>query len=180
MRWRWRATRLYKRRSSEAQKSGLNLRLTRFGNRPDFAIGPTIEYSRDEQIFAISATVALPLWDQKKGEIQTASAEQRKALAELEKLRLEIRGEVTKAAAGLDVAKDQLAFYSPVFLEKLRAFVRQAEEGYAQNSTTLLIYLDAKRTYFDTLAAYHEALSRVAEARAELESAVGVPLELKP
>jgi cobalt-zinc-cadmium efflux system outer membrane protein len=164
----------------EAQKSGLNLRLTRFGNRPDFAIGPTIEYSRDEQIFAISATVALPLWDQKKGEIQTASAEQRKALAELEKLRLEIRGEVTKAAAGLDVAKDQLAFYSPVFLEKLRAFVRQAEEGYAQNSTTLLFYLDAKRTYFDTLAAYHEALSRVAEARAELESAVGVPLELKP
>ena len=54
----------------------------------------------------------------------------------------------------------------------------QAEQGYAQNATTLLIYLDAKRTYFDTLANYYDALGNVAEKRAELESAVGVPLDL--
>ena len=56
----------------------------------------------------------------------------------------------------------------------------QAEQGYAQNATTLLIYLDAKRTYFDTLVNYYEALGNLAENRAELESAIGVPLELKP
>jgi outer membrane protein TolC len=47
-------------------------------------------------------------------------------------------------------------------------------------ATTLIIYLDAKRTYFDTLANYYESLGNVAEQRAELQSAVGVPLELKP
>ena len=122
----------------------------------------------------------MPLWDQKKGEIETATANQRRALAELEKTRAEVVAEVTKAAAKLDLAKQQLALYSPAFLDRLKAFMAQAEQGYAQNNTTLLIYLDAKRTYFDTLADYYESLGSVAENRAEVESAIGVPLELNP
>lgn len=163
-----------------AERADLSLRATRFGRRPDFAIGPSVEYLKDEQTYGIGVTMPLPLWDQKKGEIQTATAEQEKALAELEKLRSEVRGEVTKSAEALRIASSQLALYSPEFLEKLKAFVQQAEQGYAQNATTLIIYLDAKRTYFGTLTDYYEALSKVAESRADLESAVGVPLELNP
>lgn len=164
----------------EAEKSGLNLRLTRMGNLPDFAVGPNLEYYKDEQIVSVSASFALPLWDWKKGEIQTATAEQRRTLAEINQLRMEIAGDVTKAAANLSIAQDQLALYQPAFLDKMRAFLRQAQESYAQSATTLILYLDAKRTYFETLTNYYEALSRVAESRAELESAVGVPLDLKP
>lgn len=163
-----------------AEKADLSLRATRFGRRPDFAVGPSIEYLKDEQTYGLSATVALPLWDRKKGEIQTATAEQQKALAELEKLRAEVRGEVTKSSEALRIAMSQLALYSPAFLEKLKAFVQQAEQGYAQNATTLIICLDAKRTYFGALTDYYEALSKVAENRADLESAVGVPLDLGP
>lgn len=166
--------------NAEAEKTGLNLRLTRFGNRPEFAVGPSVEYTDTEQIYGLSATIALPFWDRKKGELETATAEQRRVLAEVEKVRLEIRGEVTKAAQNLQLAKEQLALYSPEFLDRLKSFVRQAEQGYAQSATTLIIYLDAKRTYFDTLTDYYEALGNVAQGRAELESAVGVPLEFKP
>jgi outer membrane protein TolC len=139
-----------------------------------------VEFTDTEQIYGLQATLALPLWDQKKGEIETATANQRRALAELEKTRAEVVAEVTKAGTKLDLAKQQLALYSPAFLDRLKAFMAQAEQGYAQNTTTLLIYLDAKRTYFDTLADYYESLGNVAEQRAELESAVGVPLEFKP
>jgi cobalt-zinc-cadmium efflux system outer membrane protein len=165
--------------SIEAEKTGLNLRLTRMGNLPDFSVGPSVEYFKDEQIFSLSASVTLPVWDRKKGEIQTATAEQKRALAEIAQQRFEIAGEVTKAASSLAVARDQLALYQPGFFDKLRAFVRQAEEGYAQSATTLIIYLEAKRTYFEALTGYYEALGRVAESRADLESAVGVPLEIK-
>ena len=164
----------------QAELSGLNLRSTRFGRRPDFAIGPSLEYLENEQTYGLSATLALPLWDQKKGAIETATAEQRKAVAALEKTRLEVAAEVTKAAANIEIAKAQLALYSPAFLDQLKAFMAQAEQGYAQSSTTLLIYLDVKRTYFDTLASYYEALGSVAENRAALESAIGVPLEFNP
>jgi hypothetical protein len=127
--------------SIEAEKTGLNLRLTRMGNLPDFSVGPSVEYFKDEQIFSVGASIILPVWNRKKGEIQTATAEQKRALAEITQQRLEIAGEVTKAASGLAVAHDQLALYQPAFLDKLRAFVRQAEEGYAQSATTLIIYL---------------------------------------
>ena len=166
-------------RSMQAAIAGLNLRKTRFGRRPDFAIGPSVEYLPTEQTYGISATISLPIWNTSKGEIESASAEQRKALADIEKLRQEIVGAVTKAIARLDVARDQLALYSPAYLNKLKALVEQAEKSYAQSATSLLIYLDARRTYFDTLADYYEALANVADSHAELESAIGVPLELK-
>jgi cobalt-zinc-cadmium efflux system outer membrane protein len=125
----------------------------------------------------LSITVALPFWDQKKGEIQTATAQQQRALAETEKAQIEIGSAVTKAAEKLEVTKKELALYAPDLLAKLKGFVTQAEKQYAQSTTTLLIYLDAKKTYFDTLADYFGALGNLATVRTELEAAVGVPLE---
>jgi cobalt-zinc-cadmium efflux system outer membrane protein len=161
----------------QAHVAGLNLRKAGLGRRPDFAIGPRVEYTDREQTYGFGATVALPLWNQSKGEIQTAQAEEQKEIAAAEKLRAEIAGAVTKAAATLDVSREQLALYTPAFLDKLKAFVSRAEKSYAQNATTVLIYLDAKRTYFDALASYYETLGDVAASRAELESAIGVPVD---
>lgn len=164
----------------EAEKSGLNVRRARQERLPDISAGPTVEYFKDEQIYAVSVGFTLPLWDQNQGAIQAATGLQQKALAEIQRLRLEIAGEVTRAAAELNVTADQLALYPSGLFEKMRGFVQQAEEGYAQSATTLMIYLDAKRTYFDTLGAYYEILARAAAARGALESAVGAPLDSKP
>ncbi len=166
--------------SLQVEISGLKLNKTRFDRRPDFTVGPTIEVTPSEQNYSLQASVSLPLWNQSKGEIQTGAAEQRKALAEIERTRSEITGAVVKARAKLDVARDQLALYTPAYLDQLKGFLGQAERSYAQNATSLLIYLDSKRTYFDTLADYNEALAKLAGSRAELESALGVPLEIKP
>ena len=118
----------------QAESAGLNLKATRFGRRPDFAVGPQVEYTKNEQIYGVGVTVALPFVDQKKGENATATAEQQKALAEIEKTRLEITGGVTKSAEALRIAREQLALYTPAFLDKLKAFVAEAEQSYAQSA----------------------------------------------
>jgi len=164
----------------QVELAGLNLRATRLSRHPDVAVGPSIEYLDNEQTYGLGAAFALPLWDQKKGAIETATAEQKKAVAELEKTRAEVAAEVTRAGATLQTANEQLRLYSPAFLDQLKTLMAQAEQGYTQSATTLLIYLDAKRTYFDTLTDYYESLARVADTRSDLESAVGVPLEIKP
>jgi len=163
----------------QAEIAGLNLRKARLARKPDFTVGPSLEYSKSEQILGISATVPLPSKNYGRGEILTATAEQRKVLAESDRLRREIAGAVTKAATQLTTARNQLALYSPAYLDQLKAVAAQAEQSYAQNVTSLLIYLEAKRTYFDTLADYYEAIANVATSRAALESAIGVPLEIK-
>jgi cobalt-zinc-cadmium efflux system outer membrane protein len=163
----------------KAELAGLNLRKARLVRKSDFSVGPSLEYSKSEQVFSIGASVELPSKGYGRGEIQTATAEQRKVLAETEALRREIVGTITKAATQLSTARSQLALYSPAYLDQLKSVVEQAEHSYAQNATSLLIYLDAKRTYFDTLADYYEAIAEVASSLAALESAVGVPFEIE-
>jgi cobalt-zinc-cadmium efflux system outer membrane protein len=160
----------------QAEVAGLNVRRARLARKPDFTVGPALELSKSEQFLGVGVTAALPRKNYGRGEILTASAEQRKALAEMERLRREIAGAVTKSATQLATARVQLALYSQGYLDQLKTVVAQAEQSYAQNVTSLLIYLDAKRTYFDTLAGYYGAIADVATSRAELESAVGVPL----
>lgn len=161
----------------QAEIAGLNVRRARLARKPDFTVGPALELSKSEQFLGVGVTVALPRKNYGQGEILTASAEQRKALAEMERLRREIAGAVTKSATQLATARVQLALYSQAYLDQLKAVVAQAEQSYAQNVTSLLIYLDAKRTYFDTLAGYYGAIADVATSRAELESAVGISLQ---
>jgi cobalt-zinc-cadmium efflux system outer membrane protein len=160
----------------EAGRAGLKLRAIRHDRRPDFAIGPSVEYKRDEQIYGISATIALPFRDQKRGELQSADAARKEAELEIEKARLEIASAVTAATEKLEIARRQRALYTPEFLARLKSFVNRAEQQYTRSTTTLLMYLEAKKTYFDTMADYYDALRTVAANRAELESAVGVPL----
>ena len=161
---------------AEAELTGLDLQAIRKSRLPDFKVGPSVEYTRDEQIVGFGLTLPLPFWDKKKGEIATATAGQEKALAELEKLRREIQRDVTTAAQNLSAAKESLAFYTPALRAKLKVALDAAAQGYAEGRTPLLLYLESQRTYFDTQADYFETLQKLSEAQAELESALGVPL----
>ncbi|MEO7298590.1 MAG: TolC family protein [Verrucomicrobiota bacterium] len=163
-------------RTTQIERAGLTLKSVRLSRKPDFTVGPVIEYASDEQIYGVGVSVPLPFWNKRKGEIQTAKAEQKRAVAELDKLKFDITKAVTVAAENLRTARDQLAINSPEFRNRLKTLVDQAEKSYARNATTLLIYLDARRTYFDAFADHAENLARIAEARAQLESAIGIPL----
>jgi cobalt-zinc-cadmium efflux system outer membrane protein len=162
---------------AEAARTGLSLQAIRKSRLPDFKVGPNVEYTRDEQTFGFGLTLPLPLWDSKKGEIATATAEQEKALAELEKLRREILSDVTIASQNLTAAKESLAFYTPALRDKLKTALDAAAQGYAEGRTPLLLYLELQRTYFDTQADYFATLQKQFETQAELESALGVPLD---
>jgi cobalt-zinc-cadmium efflux system outer membrane protein len=161
---------------AEAQRTGLSLQSVRKSRRPDFRAGPNIEYTRDEQIFGIGFTLPLPLWDKKRGEVASAVAEQKKALAELDKLRGEILRDVTTASQNLAAASDTLAFYTPALRDKLKVALEAAARGYAEGRTPLLLYLETQRTYFEMQSEYFATLQNLLAARAELESALGFSL----
>ena len=98
----------------QAEAAGLTLRSTRFGRRPDFAIGPQVEYTERTDLRPRRDDCASVLGSQ-AGRNQTATAEQQKALAEIEKTRLEIAGAVTKATKDLQLAREQLLSTRPPF-----------------------------------------------------------------
>jgi outer membrane protein, heavy metal efflux system len=162
---------------AEAERTGLSLQSIRKSRLPDFKVGPNLEYTRDEQIVGFGLTLPLPLWDKKKGEIATATAMQEKALAEVDKLRREILRDVVTASQNFTAAKDSLTFYTPALRDRLKAALDAAAQSYAEGRTPLLLYLESQRTYFGTQADYFETLQKLFETQAELESAIGVPLD---
>ena len=83
---------------------------------------------------------------------------------------------MTTAAQNLTAEQEALAFYTPALRDKLKAALEAAAQGYAEGRTPLLLYLESQRTYFDTQADYFETLQKEFAAQAELESALGVPL----
>lgn len=162
---------------AEVERTGLSLALTKKSRLPDFTVGPTVEYQEPEQVYGIGISLPLPLWNSKKGEVATATAEQKKALAELEQLQREILRDATTAWQNLAAAKESLAFYTSALRDKLKTSLDAAAQSYSQGQMPLLLYLETQRTYFDTQADYFDTLQKIFEARAELESAVGVSLE---
>ena len=162
---------------AEAERTGLSLQSIRKSRLPDFKVGPSVEYTRDEQIIGFGLSLPLPFWDKKKGEIATATAAQEKALAELDKLRREILRDVTTASQNFTAAKESLAFYTPALRDKLKVALDAAAQNYAEGRMPLLLYLESQRSYFDTQTDYFETLQKRFEAQAELESAAGASLD---
>jgi cobalt-zinc-cadmium efflux system outer membrane protein len=162
--------------ATEVERTGLNLRSVRRSRLPDFVVGPSVEYLKDEQTYDFGITLPLPLWDNKKGEIVTATAAQQSALAELEKLQQEILRDVTIAYHSLVSAKESLALFTPEFLAKLKSALDEAAQGYAAGRTTLLLYLETQRTYFDTQTEYFDTVQKFYDAEAALETAAGMSL----
>ena len=163
--------------AKQAENADLQLRATRLEAKPDYAIGPTAELTEEEQVVGFGISRPLAWWDKKSGPIRTAAAEHRKALAEIERAKAEIAGSVAAAAARHQAARDASALYTPDFLARLKSAVAQAEAGYDRNAVPLLVLLDARKTYFDTLGEHYEALAEVAETRADLEQAMGCSMD---
>ncbi len=162
--------------ATEVERARLGLQLVRRSRLPDFTIGPSYETEPDTQFYGLGLSLPLPLWDQKKGEIATAEAEERRASAELDKLRQEVLRDVLTSSQELAAAKEGLSYYTPELLAKLRGALDAAAGTYAEGRTTLLVFLETQRTYFNTQADYFETLQKLYDARATLEAAVGVPL----
>ncbi|ODU23962.1 MAG: hypothetical protein ABS95_02615 [Verrucomicrobia bacterium SCN 57-15] len=161
----------------EIERTGLNLRLVRKSRYPDFTVGPGFETEPGLQVFSFGLSIPLPLWDKKQGPIAVASAEQERALGELDRLRQEILGRVTVASQNLAAVREALTSYTPDFFGRLKAALDTASQSYAEGRTPLLFFLETQRTFFETQASYFETLRRLYESQAELESAIGVPLE---
>ena len=162
---------------AQFERMGLNLVSVRKSRLPDFKVGPQLEYTRDEQIIGFGVSLPIPLWDKKKGEIATATSEKEKAAAELERLQRDVMQNVATASQQLSAVKASIAIYSPALQKRLKTALDAASQSYDSGKTSMLNYLETQRTYFDMQSDYLDTLRKLYDAEAELESAVGQPLD---
>jgi cobalt-zinc-cadmium efflux system outer membrane protein len=163
----------------QAELSRKRTEAAKLAYKPDLTVTPSVEYARDEQVYGVNFSLPLPVWNRSRGAIATASAEERRAAAETETLRQEIASAVRAAQEKVRLAEEQKDLYAPAFLSDLESIVERAEKVYGQSATSLLIYLEARRSYYETLTDYYRALGRWVDSHLDLEAAIGAAEDAK-
>ena len=146
----------------------------RMASKPDLTVNPALEVSRDEQALSLNLSVPLPIWNNGRAGVATAEAQKRRAAGEMERLKQELSAAIHASRERVANASEQLDLYTPGFLGDLRSIMLRAEKVYDQNATSLLVYLESRRGYFNSLSDHLETIGQLADARSELATAIGV------
>jgi cobalt-zinc-cadmium efflux system outer membrane protein len=146
---------------------------------PDVGLGGLSMREIDKDAFAVVLSVPVPLWDRRQGQIAAATAEGRRAEAELQRLRAELTRAITQEYQNYRIAADQLAVFERGLLKQAEEALRIAQISFRQGASGLLDLLDAQRVQRITLQEYAEARYALSVARAHLERVTG-RLDLVP
>jgi cobalt-zinc-cadmium efflux system outer membrane protein len=125
---------------------------------------------------AAGLSLPLPLFDRRRGAIQAAEGESRRAAAQAEVLKRRINVEVAEAYDGLTAAEEQRALLAPQLGTPAAAALRSAQVAFSEGEIPLLEWLDAVRAYHEAESAYSNLLADLLIRRATLERVVASPL----
>jgi outer membrane protein, heavy metal efflux system len=161
------------RQRREVERWQHQLRFEKQARVPDVGLGGLSMREIDKDAFAVVLSVPMPLWDRRQGQIAAATAEGRRAEAELQRLRAELTRAVTQEYQNYRIATDQLAVFERGLLKQAEEALRIAQISFRQGASGLLDLLDAQRVERLTLQEYAEARYALSVARAQLERVTG-------
>jgi cobalt-zinc-cadmium efflux system outer membrane protein len=124
-----------------------------------------------------SFDLELPIFDQKQAEVARLRAQLRAAQHRADGLAIAIRSEVRQKRARFLAARTTIEYYAKVLVPLRERIVTLSQEQY--NAMLLGVYqlLTAKQNEIDSYREYIEAVRDYWIARAELERAIGTPLQ---
>lgn len=139
--------------------------------------GDGVDIRMTSHSVTFGASITLPLWNRRQGDVLEAQAERRRALALREALSSEVGREVTSATTLLQSASATLGLYESEVLPAASKNLEDVRAAYAAGGIGITEFLKAQQDYLDVMAASVEAEAAYLEARADLEGAVDRPLE---
>lgn len=167
-----------------AAKSGLEQSLAKKAYVPDFTASAGYMLmppsSRMRNTYMVEGSMTLPWFDHRKhdAEIATATAAVTEQDAELAALRTEAFGQIRESLAEAEAAQKFAALYQNSLRPQAEATLHAAVIAYENNQTDFLNLLDSQMQVIDIDLAWLQALADFNARMADLELAVGAPIDL--
>lgn len=167
-----------------AAKSRQQQSLAKKAYIPDFTVSagymlmPPTQNMRNT--YMVEGSMTLPWLDHRKhnAEIATAAAAVTEQDAELAALRAEAFGQIKESLAEAEAAQKFAALYQDSLRPQAEATLHAAVIAYENNQTDFLNLLDSQMQVIDIDLAWLEALADFNTRMADLELAVGAPIDL--
>ncbi|MBI2683517.1 MAG: TolC family protein [Acidobacteriales bacterium] len=158
-------------------RENADVRLQRALAFPD--ITPTVGYKRDFGLntLAIGFNLPIPLFNRNQGGVIRATAELQRQQSELIRLRLQVNREVQQAMNQLAVQTALVQQIEKDYLPSAKKVRSSALQSFRLGAIDLVTFIDADRTYRETLRSYNQALLDQHLSKSALEAAVGGDLQ---
>jgi len=143
-----------------------------FDFEKNFAQGSPSSYTT-----GIGFSIPLFFWNHTRGEVAESRWHEHELTAAYADLEAEVDLDVRTAYAAALAALRQAVFLRDELLPEAREAYRISSVSYGLGGSSALDVLDAHRTLVDAESAYAEALGAANDAQADLERAVGAPLD---
>ena len=164
----------------DAQLTENELRLAKAANIPDLSVGALAQRGGGENTLGVKFTIPLPLFDRNRAEINAAKAQQQVDAIEISSQERQINREVMAAFLSLSTAEKTLKFYGGDSVKLLNENLKLTRAAYELGEANLLEVILMQNEFVEMQFAYLDALAAYYKALAQLEFAVGTPVELLP
>ena len=150
---------------------------------PDFTIGAEYTDVREDDLtptmtgrdaFKVSVGLTIPLWrDKQDARLEEAQVERRRAAAELEDFRLQVRTEVADLREQIRRLQRRLTLLQEELIPKAETSLEATLSAYQSGQTDFLDLLDAERTLFQLQLDHETLYAQTLKTTAALERALG-------
>jgi cobalt-zinc-cadmium efflux system outer membrane protein len=155
------------------ERENRQVRLEKARAVPD--VTPFVGYKRNliDNTITFGFNIGLPLFNRNQGGIAQATARTEQARQEQNQTELAVRREVYQAYQRVRAEERRIRALEDTFLERVRRARDIAQASYRLGALDLIAFLDAERTYRETLRGYNRTLFDHHTAVFQLEAAVG-------
>ncbi len=145
-------------RIQERKRAETEILLQRALRSPNITIGGGYKRNMNENSVVFGIAFPLNIFDRNEGAILRADAEQSHAMSQVALLQKEIQLDVMKSLNAVDINHQRVEYIKTRQLKRAEEARQVTLESYSLGGSTLLDFLDAQRTYRDTLRALNQAL----------------------
>jgi cobalt-zinc-cadmium efflux system outer membrane protein len=160
----------------ELQRADTETRLQRALRSPNITVGGG--YVRDFGANAVvfGVTVPLQIFNRNQGGVVRADAERRRVAQLAEAAATAVRLDVQQARNSLEVSAARVEYIEREYLGNARQTRDTVLASYRLGAADLIDYLDAQRSFRDTVRTHNQALYELRVSQFQLAAAVGRPL----
>jgi cobalt-zinc-cadmium efflux system outer membrane protein len=161
-------------RMEEDKRADAESLLQRALRSPNITVGGGYKRNDADNSFVIGVAIPLKIFNRNEGEIVRADAKRKQAFNLAAAARKQIELEVRQSYNAAEINRQRVEYIRTQHLEKAEEAGRVTFAAYKLGGAALIDYLDAQRTYRDTLRIYYQALYDARISLYTLASSIGM------
>jgi cobalt-zinc-cadmium efflux system outer membrane protein len=164
-------------RIDEQRSADMEATLLRAIRSPNITVGGGYKRNLTDNTVVFGVTIPLKVFNRNEGEIVRADAEKMRAENLVAAVQKDVQLDVRKAHNAAEINRQRVEYIRTQQLKRAEEVSRITLESYNLGGATLIDYLDAQRTYRDTLRIYNQALFDERISLYELSSSIALGAE---